>query len=187
MKKFIPLFVVVCFSFILIACSGSPVLNESFNDEGVPTWVENGSKIVKTNNNRLFHGVGSASMMGDFSLQTAAANRQARQEMARIVASYLEIVSRDYIATRKAKLSGFSEQEVMQYIEKVSSMDLSRVDVVGHWKDDKSKKIYAITQMDMQKVRQVVKNLVEMDKGLRVYFDLEGGEIFDRIAVVEDK
>lgn len=126
-------------------------------------------------------------MLGDFSLQTATANRRARQEMARIIASYMEIVSRDYIATTQARLAGFSEQEVMDYVEKISKMDLARVDVVGHWKDEKSNKIYAITQMDMERVKQVVKKLVEMDKGLKVYFDLEGGEIFDRIAVVEDK
>lgn len=177
---------VVFLSYLIVACSGNPAIQESYNEEGVPTWVDKGSKIVKTKENRLFHGVGSAPMLGDFSLQTAAANRQARQEMARIIASYMEIVSRDYIATGKAKRSGFSEQDVMQYVEKISKMDLARVKVVGHWTDEKSNKIYAITQMDMDKVRQVVKKLISMDRGLKVYIEQEGGEIFDRIAVVEE-
>lgn len=177
---------VICLSFLLFACSGSPVLDESYNDEGVPTWVDKGSKILKTKDNRFFHGVGSAPMLSDFSLQTDVANRRAREEMARIIASYMEIVSRDYIATGQAKRSGLSEQEVMQYVDKLLKMDLEKVAVVGHWTDEKSNKIYAITQMDMDKVRQLMKNLVAMDKGLKTYIDQEGGEIFDRIAVVEE-
>jgi hypothetical protein len=186
MRRTTAIFAVVCLSYLLSACSGSPVLKESYNEAGEPTWIHKGSKILKTKENRLFHGVGSAPMMGDFSLQTDVANHRAREEMARIVASYMEIVSRDYIATGQAKHSGFSEQDVMRYVEKLSKMDLAKVDVVGHWTDESSNKIYAITQMDMEKVRQVMKKLVSMDKGLKAYIDQEGGEIFDRIAVVEE-
>lgn len=170
------------FLLLLTACSETPALHESLNEKGVPTWVGNGSSILKTKDDRLFHGVGSASMMGDFSLQTAAANRRAREEMARIIASYVEIVSRDYIASGKASEAGFTEQDIQKYIDKVSQMDLARVRVVSHWKDDKSKKIYAITQMDMRKVRQLIEKLVSTDVGLRAYLDANGGTIFDRIA-----
>ena len=171
-----------CFSFLLTACSGDQVLNESVNDQGVPTWVGKGSKIVKTKENRLFHGVGAAPMIGDFSLQTAAANRNARQEIARIISSYMEIVSRDYIATGQAKLTGFSEQDVLRHIDKLSNIDLERIQVVGHWTDDKTKIVYAIAQMDMAKVRQLVAELAAADNGLKTYIELEGGRIFDRIA-----
>lgn len=177
---------VVCLSYLLSACSGSPVLSESYNEEGVPNWVSKGSKILKTEENRLFHGVGSAPMMGDFSLQTDIANRRAREEMARIVASYMEIVSRDYIATGKAAPTGFNELDVMKYVDKLSKMDLATVKVVGHWSDDESNKIYAITQMDMKKVRQVISNLVSMDEGLKAYLETNGGNVFDRIATVEE-
>jgi hypothetical protein len=166
----------------LTGCSETPALHESLNDKGVPTWVGNGSSILKTKNERYFNGVGSASMMGDFSLRTAEANRLARQEMTRIIGSYLEIVSRDYIASGKAAAAGFSEQNILKYMDKVSQMDLSTVQVVGHWKDNKSKIIYAITQMDMQKVRQLIENLVSSDAGLKAYLDSNGSTIFDRIA-----
>ena len=175
-----------CLTCLLAACSNSPVLNESYNDEGVPTWVDNGSNILKTSDNRLFHGVGSAPMMGDFSMQTDIANRRARQEMARIIASYMEIVSRDYIATGKAAPTGFSELDVMKYVDSLSKMDLATVKVVGHWSDEKSNKIYAITQMDMDKVRKVVSKLISMDEGLKTYLEKNGGNVFDRIATVEE-
>ncbi|WP_455217126.1 hypothetical protein [Kaarinaea lacus] len=175
-----------CLSFLLYACSGGPVLHESYNEQGVPTWVDNGSKILKTRDNRLFHGVGSAPMLGDFSLQTDIANRRARQEMARIVASYMEIVSRDYIASGKAAPTEFNELDVMEYVEKLSKMDLATVKVVGHWSDQRTNKIYAITQMDMDKVRQVVTKLIAIDDGLKSYLESNGGYVFDRIATVEE-
>ena len=167
---------------LLAACSEAPALHESLNDKGVPRWVGNGSSILKTENNRYFNGVGSAPMMGDFSLQTSAANQRAREEMARIIASYLEIVSRDYIASGKATAAGFNEQDILKFIDKISQIDLATVQVTGHWKDDKSRKIYAITQMDMKKVRQLIGNLVSSDAGLKAYLDENGSRIFDRIA-----
>lgn len=185
MRRLTTLYAVACLSYLLVACSGSPVLSESYNEEGVPKWVGSGSKILKTQDKRLFHGVGSAPMMGDFSLQTDIANRRAREEMARIVASYMEIVSRDYIATGKAAPTGFSELDVMSYVDKLSEMDLESVKVVGHWSDDKSNKIYAITQMDINKVRRIITELVSMDKGLKAYLEANGGSVFDRIATVE--
>ncbi|WP_455199061.1 hypothetical protein [Kaarinaea lacus] len=178
--------VVVCLSYFIFSCSSGPVLKESFNDEGIPTWVNKGSKILKTDNNRLFHGVGSAPMLGDFSLQTDIANRRARQEMARIVSSYMEIVSRDYIASGKAAPTEFNELDVMKYVEKLSKMDLAKVKVVGHWSDERTNKIYAITQMDMDKVRQVVTKMIAMDAGLKSYLESHGGNVFDRIATVEE-
>ena len=178
--RFSVILAIFCLS--LVACSETPALHESLNDKGVPRWVGNGSSILKTENDRYFNGVGSASMMGDFSLQTSAANQRAREEMARIIASYLEIVSRDYIASGKATAAGFTEQDILKYINKVSQIDLSTVQVAGHWKDDKSRKIYAITQMDMKKVRQLIGNLVSSDTGLKAYLDENGSRIFDRIA-----
>ncbi|WP_455216692.1 hypothetical protein, partial [Kaarinaea lacus] len=80
----------------------------------------------------------------------------------------------------------FNELDVMRYVEKLSKMDLETVKVVGHWSDEKSEKIYAITQMDMDKVRQVILDLVSMDEGLKAYLEANGGNVFDRIATVEE-
>lgn len=167
---------------LLVACSGKAVLNESLDARGVPTWVNEGSNILKSKDGRVFHGVGSAPMLGDFSLQTATANKRAREEIARIVSSYMEIVSRDYIATGQALDANFNEQNVSQQIDSLARMDLSKVQIVGHWTDDETKVIYAIAKMDMEKVRQSIKDLTLMNKGLKAYVSVEGDSIFDRIA-----
>lgn len=184
MKRFTVL-VALCVFFLLVACSGNEVLSESLNDQGVPTWVGQGSSILKSRQSRVFHGVGSAPMMGDFSLQTSVANRRARKEIARIVTSFMEIVSREYIATGKASHSGFNEQDVSKQLEILSRMDLSKIEVVGHWSDDGSRVIYAIAQMDIEKVRQAIKEIASVNKGLKTYIGVEGDNIFDRIAKKE--
>ena len=175
----------LCVPFLIVACSGNEVLTESLNDDGVPTWVGQGSSILKSRQSRVFHGVGSAHMMGDFSLQTSVANRRAREEIARIVTSFMEIVSREYIATGQASYAGFDEQDVAKQIEVLSRMDLSKIEVVGHWSDDGSKVIYAIAQMDIAKVRQAIKEMASVNKGLKAYISVEGDNIFDRIAKKE--
>ncbi len=184
MKRFTVL-VALCVLFLLVACSGNEVLSESLNDQGVPTWVGQGSSILKSRESRVFHGVGSAPMIGDFSLQTSVANKRARKEIARIVTSFMEIVSREYIATGQASHAGFDEQEVAKQIEVLSRMDLSKIEVVGHWSDDSSRVIYAIAQMDIAKVRQAIKEIASVNKGLKAYIAVEGDNIFDRIAKKE--
>jgi len=176
------IFSVLCVSFLLLACSGNKIMNGSLNEQGIPAWVNDGSSILKSKENRLFHGVSSASMIGNFSLQTSTANRRAREEMTRIVTSFMEIVSREYIATGQASHAGFNEQEALKHITVLREMDLSKVEVVGHWADDEARKIYAITQMDMEEVRRVIKESVSVNKGLKAFMNIEGDRIFDRIA-----
>ena len=172
----------LCVSLLLVACSGNSVISQSVDSDGVPVWVNDGSNIIKSKDNRLFHGVGSAPMLGDFSLQTATANKRARDEIARIVASYMEIVSREYIATGQASHAGFDEQTVAQQIDSLSNMDLSEVEIVGHWSDEESQAIYAIARLDMEEVKKAIDEIVAMNKGLKAYISLEGNSIFDRMA-----
>ena len=176
----------LCVPLILVACSENAVLNQSTDNQGVPVWVNDGSNIVKAKDNRLFNGVGSAPMLGDLSLQTATANKRAKDEIARIIASYMEIVSRDYIASGQASDAGFDEQVVAQQIDSLAKMDLSKVEIVGHWTDKETKAIYAIAQMDMNEVKKIIKEIIAMNKGLKAYIGTEGDSIFDRMAKKEE-
>jgi hypothetical protein len=169
----------------LLACSGESAFNEVRDANGVPRWVSEGSNIVKSQQSRRFYGVGSASMLGDFSLQTATADSRARAEIVRILTSYMEIVSLDFIASGKAAEAGFSEQNVLSQIDAVVGPGLGRVNVVSHWNDKKTKKIYAIAELDMQRVRRALAAAV-LNPGLKAYIGIEGDNIFDRIAKSED-
>jgi len=169
----------------LVACSGSSTLDDAIDERGVPGWVNSGTNISKAQRGRLFHGVGSAPMLGDFSLQTTTADKQARAEVSRILTSYMEIVSRDFIASGDAEEVGFTEQNVARQIEALSRMTLPEAAIVGHWRDRGRRVIYAIAELDMQQAFNAMTNLATMHEGLRNYIDSEGRDIFDRIAQVE--
>ncbi|MBL1276184.1 MAG: hypothetical protein COB30_008855 [Ectothiorhodospiraceae bacterium] len=170
----------------LLACASTTDLNLAADANGVPLWVNEGSSIITSKEGRRFHGVGSAPALGDFSLQTSTADNRAREEITRILASYIEIVSRDFIATGDADTAGFTERVVAKQIEHLSSIDLTGIEVVGHWQDKSSKVIYSIAEVDMRQVWDVLNNNVKLHSGLRGFIFREGDSIFDRIAKTEE-
>ena len=69
---------------VVSGCSSEPTKVESnLGIKGAPDWVNQGSNILSTKDGRLFHGVGSASQMGDLALQKSVADDRARAEVAR--------------------------------------------------------------------------------------------------------
>lgn len=188
-KSFAVLWKVLCLvsvSWFLLACASSETLDQAADESGVPLWVNEGSNILTSKEGRRFHGVGSAPVLGDFPLQTSTAENRARYEITRIVASYIEIVSRDYIASGDAAKAGFTGQTVAKQMDQLSSIDLKGVEVVGHWQDADSKTIYAIAAVDMEKVKEVIKNAPELNPGLREFISSQGDSIFDRISNSEE-
>lgn len=173
-------------SFSLFSCAGSKTINQSADADGVPLWVSEGSNILTSKQGRRFHGVGSAPALGDFSLQTSTADKRARQEIARILSSFVEIVSRDFIATGDAAQEGFTEQTVARQMDHVSSIDLTGIEVVGHWQDKRSKVVYSIATLNMQQMKEVINKAAELNPGLRHFIRRKGDSIFDRIATAEE-
>ena len=173
-------------SLFLFACASNATINQTADADGIPLWVNEGSNILTSKEGRHFHGVGSAPAIGDFSLQTSTADNRARQEIARILASYIEIVSRDFIATGDAAQVGFTEQTVARQMDNVSSIDLIGIEVVGHWQDENSKVVYSIATVDMEQMREVINKATELNPGLRNFISREGNSIFDRISKSEE-
>lgn len=172
----------------LLACASTTTasLNNAAGVDGIPAWVSNGSSIRTSKTGRRFHGVGSAPMLGDFSLQTSTADNRARSEINRILASYVEIVSRDFIASGDAEETGFNEQNVALQMDQLANIDLTGIQVIGHWQDKQRKIIYSIAEVDMQQVREAIKSAESLHPGLRKFIKTEGDNIFDRIAVTEE-
>jgi hypothetical protein len=177
---------VVGLSWALFACAGTTPLNDTPDANGVPGWVNVGSSILTSKAGRRFQGVGSAPMLGDFSLQTSTADKRARGEINRILASYVEIVSRDFIASGDAEEAGLSEQNIAQQMAQLANIDLVGIQVIGHWQDTQSKVIYSIAEVNMQQVREAIKLAETLHPGLREFIQQEGNGIFDRVATSED-
>jgi len=176
----------ISMAWALMACASHSGLNETADANGVPVWVNEGSIIRTSRDGRRFQGVGSAPMLGDFSLQTSTADNRARSEINRILASYVEIVSRDFIASGDADESGFNAQHVAQQMDQLANIDLTGIQVIGHWTDKKSKVLYAIAEVNMQQVREAIRSAESLHPGLREFIKVEGDSIFDRIATAEE-
>lgn len=178
--------VFVAMAWALLACASHANLNDSVDAEGVPGWVNEGSSILTSKDGRRLHGVGSAPMLGDFSLQTATADNRARREINRILASYVEIVSRDFIASGDAEETGFSAQSVAQQMDRLANIDLTGIHVIGHWQNTQSNVVYSIAEMDMQQIRKAIMSATSLHPGLRKFIKEEGDSIFDRIATTKE-
>jgi hypothetical protein len=186
-RHFSRLWPVLAMAFFLLGCASESVIQSEVDGQGIPLWVKQGSNIVNTGTGRVFLGVGSAPMLGDFSLQTATANNRARAEVGRVLSSYMEIVSRNYIASGQAREANFNAQSVAKQIDKIDGLDLTNIQVIDHWRDEKNNVMYAVAKLDMKKAKSSLKRDEIIHNGLRNYINEEGDTIFDRIAQHEAK
>ena len=167
---------------LLGACSGKNVVESDLHIKGAPDWVNEGTQILKTGGGRLFHGVGSAPPLGDASLQTSAADDRARAEVARVLSSYMNVVSKDYVASSTAGERSAAEQSLSREIENVTRLNLSGARIIGRWRDPKTDAIYALAELDLRQVKDTVNTIEEMSRGFHDYVDRHGETIFDRMA-----
>jgi hypothetical protein len=170
------------FGAMLIGCSGKTVVESDLNIEDAPEWVNEGTNFLKTKGGRLFHGVGSASTMDDFSLQKSTADNRARAEVARILSSYMKVVSSDYTASGKNGDDKYSEQNVSREINNITELNMAGVKIIANWRNKKGGVIYSLAELDMESVKDIVKNIDSMNTDLGKYISSHGNNIFDRAA-----
>ncbi|WP_455203428.1 hypothetical protein [Kaarinaea lacus] len=173
--------------FLFSGCSSGPTKVESdLGIKGAPDWVNEGTSTLKTKDGRLFHGVGSAPLMGDMSFQTSVADNRARAEIARILTSYMDVVSNDYITSGKANEDGYTKQSASREINNITKVNLTGARIIGHWRDTDNSVIYSIAELDMDQVKNTLKNVEDMNKGFQGFITTEGDNIFDRITEREE-
>jgi len=169
---------------VLAGCAGTgPTQVESdLGIKGAPDWVNEGTAILKTRDGRLFHGVGSAPLMGDPSLQTSTADDRARAELARVLSSYMDVVSSDYTAASGTGEQAMPAASVSRQIEAVTRVNLTGSRIIGRWRDERTDIIYSLAELDMEQVRGTLERVEDMNAGLRDYISQRGDNIFDGMA-----
>jgi len=168
---------------VIAACSSSPTKVESdLGLKGAPDWVNEGTNILNEKDGRLFHGVGSANPVGDMSLQTSVADDRARAEVARVLSSYMDVVSSDYMASAKASGAAVSEESVSRQIKNLSKVNLTGAKIIGHWRDSKTNIIYSIAELDMKQVKGTLEGVQDMNTDLKRYIETQADNIFDRVS-----
>ncbi len=178
---------VVALALTLGACGGKTTVESDLGIKGAPDWVNEGTNILNDKNGRLFHGVGSAPAMGDLSLQIATADDRARAEVARVLSSYLDVASSDYLANTQSGAGSETEQAVSRQVKNLSKVNLAGAKIIGRWTDKRSKTVYSIAELDMKQVKTTLQNVQGMNDDLRRYLDLNADNIFDKAALKEVK
>lgn len=164
------------------ACSSTTKVESDLGIKGAPDWVNEGTNILNNKDGRLFHGVGSASPMGDMSLQKSIADDRARAEVARVLSSYMDVVSNDYLAEAKAGGENVSEEAVSRQIKALTKVNLTGSRVIGNWRNPKSNIIYSIVELDMKHVKNTLATTQSMNEDFKRYIDISAENIFDRVA-----
>jgi hypothetical protein len=180
LKKLLSLAMLVA---VFSGCSSEPTKVESnLGIKGAPDWVNKGSNILSTKDGRMFHGVGSATPMGDEALQKSTADERARAEVARVLSSYLDVVSNDYSASAKSGDTGVNEEAVSRQIKNTTKVNMAGARIIGSWRDPKTNTIWSIAELDMQHVKSTMAGVNEMNADLKRYIETSADNIFDRIA-----
>jgi len=182
-KTAIELCALVLALLLLTACSTSARhYDQKVDASGKPGWVDYGTQTSKTPVGRIFLGVGVADTQGEFARQASAANYQARQEVERMVSRFIEVVSRDYIATGAAEPSGYLAHEAHRYISEMTNIVMPEAKIMEHWVDNRNDKIFAIAEIDYPQVVTLLSTSREVNPGFKVYLKSKGQLVFDRIA-----
>jgi hypothetical protein len=164
------------------ACSSTTQVESDLGLKGAPDWVNKGTHILNDKDGRLFHGVGSSSPMGDLALQKSAADDRARAEVARVLSSYMDVVTSDYLSSAKAGNSSVAEEAVTRQIKSLTKVNLSGARIIGSWRDPKSNIIYSIAELDMKQVKSTLAGTQDMNDNLKRYIETSADNIFDRVA-----
>lgn len=168
----------------LTGCVSGPaaVAGSQTDASGKPDWVTQGSASLKTRTGRLFHGVGVAGKKGSLSQQTLTADNRARTELARVIAAYIEIGARNYIASGKADESRFTQQVVNQLVDKYTHLNMADVQIADHWRDPQSERVYSVAELDMAHIKASLEQAGNAHRGFTHYLKSQAEVIFDGIA-----
>lgn len=167
---------------MLAACSSTNKVESNLGLEDVPDWVNKGTQTLNNKDGRLFHGVGQASAMGDMALQKSVADDRARAEVARILSSFLDIVSNDYLASEKVANASVNTESVSRQIKNLSKVNLSGSRIIGSYRDTKNNIIYSIAELEMQRVKETLKAVNDMNEDLQRYIETHADNVFDTMT-----
>ncbi|OFZ67242.1 MAG: hypothetical protein A2V79_12500 [Betaproteobacteria bacterium RBG_16_56_24] len=164
------------------ACSSKTKVESDLGIKGAPDWVNEGTNILNNKDGRLFHGVGSASPMNDMALQRSIADDRARAEVAKILSSYMDVVTSDYMSSAKAGGANVAEEAVSRQIKALTRVNLTGARIIGNWRDPKTNIIYSIAELDMKHVKSTLAGTQDMNDDLKRYIGNNADNIFDRIS-----
>ena len=112
---------------IMSGCTIEPVQPDRpmVEVKGAPEWVNKGSAMVVVKDGHIFRGVSSVGPQGDMALQKSIVDDKSIEEVARVLSSFLEIVSNEYMETGRSRDRSVNEDAVSRQIEDVSQRQVN--------------------------------------------------------------
>jgi len=118
----------------------------------------------------------------DEALQRSTADDRARAEVARMLSTYLDVVSNDYAAASGTGASANADQSVSRQIKAVSKTNLAGSKIIGRWKDGKTNTVYSIAELDLKQIKTTLESANGMNEDLRRYIGRNAENIFDKVS-----
>ena len=180
-KHTISIVTLIISALLFVGCSSKTSVESDLNIDGAPDWVNEGNQMLSDDGGRLFHGIGSAPLMGDHSLQKNTADDRARAEVARVFSSYLTVASKDFSAAASQGGEQVSEQAVSRQIDNLTQINLTGAKIIGRWRDEETGSIWSLAELDLERVQRTLDKAQTMSPALREFLAQQGDSIFDRL------
>jgi hypothetical protein len=180
MKRTSSLLLAFFAAMLLAACSSSPKIESDLGIEDAPDWVNEGTQAVSDDKGRLIHGVGSAPVLNDDALQTAAADNRARAEVARVVSTFIDSTISDYSAS--AGVDSNAELSIEQSINATTQTALNGARIKGRWRDPNTGIIYSMAEMDMKALGDAISAANKLSTSFKQFYAQKANANFDRFV-----
>lgn len=157
--------------------------------EKAPEWVNKGNGAFKDGGQSVFYGVGIAQGIRNRALAVTAADDRARAEIAKIMNSYIVVLTKDYMASTTAgdMTKSSEEQHVSQTLKNFAKFTLHGAVIIDHWKDPSDGTLFALCKLDMAAVKKTLEDSKELDSKVRDYVKANAEKAFDELAAEEAK
>lgn len=148
-----------------------------------PAWVEKGNGAFNDGGQGIFYGVGITQGIRNRALAVVAADDRARAEIAKVMNSYIAVLTRDYMASTAAGGMGSSgeEQRVSQTLSNFAKLTLHGAVIVDHWRDSSDGTLFSLCRLDMDAVRRTLADAERLDLGLRDFVRDRGEASFNKM------
>lgn len=180
-KRILSTFMLLLVATALAACSsGRTKVESDLGIDDAPDWVNEGLQALDGRDGRLIHGIGSAPSMRDVSLQRSTADDRARSEVARVLSSFMNVVSQDYVATAGYDEATIDEQAISRQIENLTRLNMTGTEIIARWHNKNDGSTYSLAELDMKRVKDIVSKADMMNEGFARHLETRGETLFDR-------
>jgi len=154
-----------------------------------PAWVTRGSGAFEDEDGKVFYGVGAASGISDKVLLRQTADNRARAEIAKILETYVAMLSKDYLAsTSSGEMKKASEEQRVEIALKTFTKTKIRgAQIVDRWMDPADKIMYSLCKLDLLLFKKALHNYENLDQVIREHVGKNADKLHEELQKLENR